>query len=79
MAHVDALRPNCEWTIAGGYRRGKATVADVDVVFSPPAGVEDPELIRALCARLSALGIVSHVLSEFCFHNIKTKKPPFKN
>ncbi|KLT45462.1 Nucleotidyltransferase [Cutaneotrichosporon oleaginosum] len=63
--HLDALAPGCSQTITGGYRRGKETTSDVDVVFRPPFGQHENEtgaLIDALRRRLLRFGIITHVL-----------------
>lgn len=62
---LDALCPGCEWTITGGYRRGKEAAGDVDIVFRPPREGMDIGLLGSLCRRLGRLGIVTHVLREW--------------
>nr|XP_031863438.1 uncharacterized protein CI109_001314 [Kwoniella shandongensis]KAA5530510.1 hypothetical protein CI109_001314 [Kwoniella shandongensis] len=62
MEHLDAFIPGCEYTICGGYRRGKPQSNDVDVVFCPPKDDQDIGLLRDLYLRLSELGIITHVL-----------------
>ncbi|OCF32950.1 DNA polymerase mu subunit [Kwoniella heveanensis BCC8398] len=62
MEHLDAYVPGCEYTICGGYRRGKTESNDVDVVFRPPGMDLDIGLLKNLYLRLSDLGIVTHVL-----------------
>ncbi|KAL7421959.1 hypothetical protein Q5752_003731 [Cryptotrichosporon argae] len=60
--HLDALVPGCDYTICGGYRRGKPESNDVDIVFRTPEYDQDVGLLRLLTRRLSAMGIVTHVL-----------------
>jgi len=62
MEHLDALLPGCQYTLTGGYRRGKPESNDVDIVFCPPHEGDDAGLLRDLYLRLSQLGIVTHVL-----------------
>ncbi|WVQ99513.1 hypothetical protein IAU59_006649 [Kwoniella sp. CBS 9459] len=62
MEHLEAYVPGCEYTICGGYRRGKPESNDVDVVFRPPGMDLDIGLLKKLYLRLSDLGIVTHVL-----------------
>ncbi|WVF71352.1 hypothetical protein IAT40_006156 [Kwoniella sp. CBS 6097] len=62
MEHLEAYVPGCEYTICGGYRRGKTESNDVDVVFRPPGMDLDIGLLKSLYLRLSDLGIVTHVL-----------------
>nr|KIR46295.1 DNA polymerase mu subunit [Cryptococcus bacillisporus CA1280] len=62
LENLEAFIPNCEYTICGGYRRGKTQSSDVDIVFRPPKDDQDIGLLRALYLRLSELGIVTHVL-----------------
>jgi DNA polymerase mu len=44
------------------YRRGKTESGDMDIVFCPPNEGQDIGLLKDLYLRLSALGIVTHVL-----------------
>ncbi|KAK8864578.1 hypothetical protein IAR55_001828 [Kwoniella newhampshirensis] len=62
MEHLDVFIPGCEYTICGGYRRGKPQSNDVDVVFAPPKQDQDIGLLKDLYLRLSDLGIITHVL-----------------
>ncbi|WVQ67274.1 uncharacterized protein L199_005469 [Kwoniella botswanensis] len=62
MEHLEAYIPGCEYTICGGYRRGKTESNDVDIVFRPPGVNLDIGLLRDLYLRLSELGIITHVL-----------------
>ncbi|WVQ86482.1 hypothetical protein IAS59_000195 [Cryptococcus gattii] len=62
LENLEAFIPNCEYTICGGYRRGKTQSSDVDIVFRPPKDDQDIGLLRALYLRLSELRIVTHVL-----------------
>ncbi|WVR06905.1 hypothetical protein IAU60_003941 [Kwoniella sp. DSM 27419] len=62
MSHLDAYVPGCEYTICGGYRRGKPQSSDVDIVFRPPGMEIDIGLLKNLYLRLSDLGIITHVL-----------------
>ncbi|KAK1924368.1 hypothetical protein DB88DRAFT_490154 [Papiliotrema laurentii] len=62
MEHLDAILPGCQYTITGGYRRGKPMSNDVDIVFCPPNEDEDVGLLHDLYLRLSTLGIITHVL-----------------
>ncbi|GFZ46743.1 hypothetical protein JCM24511_03963 [Saitozyma sp. JCM 24511] len=62
MEHLGAFLDGCEYTICGGYRRGKPQSGDIDVVFCPPEKDQDIGLLRDLYLRLSALGIITHVL-----------------
>ncbi|WVW84121.1 hypothetical protein I302_106150 [Kwoniella bestiolae CBS 10118] len=62
LEHLEAYIPGCEYTICGGYRRGKTESNDVDIVFRPPGMNMDIGLLRDLYLRLSDLGIVTHVL-----------------
>lgn len=61
------------------YRRGKPQSSDVDLVFCPPKADLDLGLLKNLYLRLSAFGIITHVLRAFhvrspafsivwCFH-----------
>jgi DNA polymerase mu len=60
--HLEGLMPGCEQTITGGYRRGKGTTSDVDVVFRPARGEETAALLGRLRRRLLRFGIITHVL-----------------
>ncbi|OWT40517.1 DNA polymerase mu subunit [Cryptococcus neoformans Bt1] len=62
LDNLEAFIPSCEYTICGGYRRGKTESSDVDIVFRPPKDDQDIGLLRALYLRLSELGIITHVL-----------------
>ncbi|WWC89146.1 uncharacterized protein L201_004064 [Kwoniella dendrophila CBS 6074] len=62
MEHLDAYVPGCQYTICGGYRRGKSESNDVDIVFAPPGVDQDIGLLRDLYMRMSDLGIITHVL-----------------
>nr|XP_019011154.1 DNA polymerase mu subunit [Kwoniella pini CBS 10737]OCF49935.1 DNA polymerase mu subunit [Kwoniella pini CBS 10737] len=62
MEHLEAYIPDCDYTICGGYRRGKTESNDVDIVFRPPGMDQDIGLLRDLYLRLSDLGIITHVL-----------------
>ncbi|GMK55276.1 hypothetical protein CspeluHIS016_0203320 [Cutaneotrichosporon spelunceum] len=60
--HLGALAPGCNQAVTGGYRRGKETTSDVDVVFRPQKGEETGALLGALRRRLTRFGIITHVL-----------------
>ncbi|KAK4689277.1 hypothetical protein P7C73_g818, partial [Tremellales sp. Uapishka_1] len=62
MEHLEALQPDCEYTLTGGYRRGKTASNDVDIVFRPPKDGQDVGLLRNLYIRMSRCGIITHVL-----------------
>lgn len=55
------------------YRRGKPMSSDVDVVFCPPNIDEDIGLLRDLYLRLSALGIITHVLRRWFATRVATR------
>ncbi|WRT66545.1 uncharacterized protein IL334_003504 [Kwoniella shivajii] len=62
LEHLEAYIPGCEYTVCGGYRRGKPASNDVDVIFRPPGMDQDIGLLKDLYLRLSDLGIITHVL-----------------
>ncbi|RXK37721.1 hypothetical protein M231_04970 [Tremella mesenterica] len=62
MEHLSALLDGCQYTITGGYRRGKPQSNDVDIVFCPPREGQDVGLLRDLTLRLSTVDIITHVL-----------------
>ncbi|ORX35733.1 putative beta DNA polymerase [Kockovaella imperatae] len=62
MENLSLILPGCQYTITGGYRRGKPQSNDVDIVIGPPRDDEDIGLLKKLQMRLSHLGIITHVL-----------------
>lgn len=50
--------------VCSRYRRGKPQSGDIDIVFCPPEKDQDIGLLKDLYLRLSALGIITHVLRE---------------
>jgi len=46
--HLEALEPGTQYTICGGYRRGKLMCGDVDIIVTHP----DRQKYQGLCARL---------------------------
>ena len=50
--------------LSGRFRRGKPDSNDVDIVFAPPQIDQDIGLLRNLYRRLTALGIITHVLRQ---------------
>ncbi|OZJ06485.1 hypothetical protein BZG36_00498 [Bifiguratus adelaidae] len=59
---VKAIDPRCELTPVGGYRRGKTSNGDLDVVISHPDEESAKELLRKIVHRLEKKGHLKHQL-----------------
>ncbi|KAB5592104.1 Finger of DNA polymerase lambda domain containing protein [Ceratobasidium theobromae] len=61
------IQPGCDYTICGGYRRGKPFSNDIDIIFTH----KQPGLERHLCTKfvehLRSRGIVIHTLHESAY------------
>lgn len=62
QAHLDAILPGCHCTLTGGYRRGKLESGDIDLIICPPAPGLDSGLLKSLRDRMTAAGIITHIL-----------------
>ncbi|KAH8080217.1 hypothetical protein HD553DRAFT_122785 [Filobasidium floriforme] len=62
QTHLDAILPGCHCTLTGGYRRGKLESGDIDLIICPPAPGLDSGLLKSLRDRMTAAGIITHIL-----------------
>ncbi|KDN44377.1 Nucleotidyltransferase [Tilletiaria anomala UBC 951] len=66
-AEMDEVIAGTEHTIVGGYRRGKTSNNDVDVIFTYPSGgphgVPSPSQMQELRERLERKGLITHYIS----------------
>lgn len=71
MDHLNAVEPGCVSTIVGGYRRGKPTSNDIDIVFTHPNQTSAKGLCARLIERLRSAGLVKYLihLSSFREHD----------
>ncbi|KAI9441646.1 Nucleotidyltransferase [Lactarius indigo] len=68
MDHLNAVEPGCVSTLVGGYRRGKPSSNDVDIVFTHPDKTSAKGLCAKLVERLRSAGLVKYVLHLSSFH-----------
>lgn len=68
MDHLNAVEPGCVSTLVGGYRRGKPSSNDVDIVFTHPNKTSAKGLCTKLVERLRSAGLVKYVLHLSSFH-----------
>jgi len=68
MDHLHDIEPGCVSTIVGGYRRGKPSSNDIDIVFTHPTKMSAKGLCARLVARLRSAGLVKYVLHLSSFH-----------
>jgi len=68
MDHLNTIEPGCVSTIVGGYRRGKPTSNDIDIVFTHPNNASAKGLCARLVKRLRSAGLVKYVLHLSSFH-----------
>ncbi|KAH9174946.1 Nucleotidyltransferase [Lactarius sanguifluus] len=72
MDHLNAVEPGCVSTLVGGYRRGKPSSNDVDIVFTHPNKTSAKGLCTKLVERLRSADLVklTHAdLSSFHEHD----------
>jgi DNA polymerase mu len=55
------LQPGAEYTLVGGYRRGKAESNDVDIVFTHPEDGKQRDALETLTATLKTAGYSEYV------------------
>jgi len=69
MMYLNRIRPGFQYTICGGYRRGKEFSNDVDILFSRPTESEDEDngICMELVRRLQAEGLVTHAMRVSSF------------
>ncbi|KAH9067627.1 Nucleotidyltransferase [Lactarius vividus] len=68
MDHLNVIEPGCVSTLVGGYRRGKPSSNDVDIVFTHPNKTSAKGLCTKLVERLRSAGLVKYVLHLSSFH-----------
>lgn len=68
MDHLHSIEPGCVSTIVGGYRRGKPSSNDIDIVFTHPTKMSAKGLCARLVERLRSAGLVTYVLHLSSFH-----------
>ncbi|KAN0126238.1 Nucleotidyltransferase [Lactarius tabidus] len=68
MDHLHSIEPGCVGTIVGGYRRGKPSSNDIDIVFTHPTKMSAKGLCARLVERLRSAGLVTYVLHLSSFH-----------
>jgi DNA polymerase IV len=66
MDHLHSIEPGCVSTIVGGYRRGKPSSNDIDIVFTHPTKMSAKGLCARLVERLRSAGLVTYVLRTYC-------------
>lgn len=62
---AETLVPGVNVTIAGSYRRGKLDCGDIDILLSPPDGVEtlNVHIVKEVVNCLSQSGFLTHHLA----------------
>ncbi|KAL1924301.1 uncharacterized protein VTP21DRAFT_7336 [Calcarisporiella thermophila] len=60
--HLEAIDPQCVYTVVGGYRRGKELGGDVDMVISHPVDDVCEHLLSDILERLTDAGILKYKL-----------------
>lgn len=60
--HLQRIIPGAEYTITGGYRRGKTESNDVDVLFTHPDDGKEKGALQKLLDSLQQAGLVTDVL-----------------
>ncbi|KAG8985874.1 hypothetical protein FRB93_005600 [Tulasnella sp. JGI-2019a] len=73
--NLEALEPGCQYTICGGYRRGKTICGDVDIIATHPDRHKYINLCDRLVKRLQKGGIVTHVWHHSSFASGHTAAP----
>ncbi|CAK7566890.1 MAG: hypothetical protein SEPTF4163_004844 [Sporothrix epigloea] len=63
LEHANRIYDGCQMVIVGGYRRGKTSSGDVDVILSHPDESVTHLLIKRLVLSLETAGLVTHTLT----------------
>lgn len=65
--YLEIIQPGCEYTITGGYRRGKPASNDIDIVISHRELGKEKHILSKLVAALTSDGTFEMIFPEFCF------------
>ncbi|CUA67781.1 hypothetical protein RSOLAG22IIIB_03208 [Rhizoctonia solani] len=64
---LSTIQPGCEYTICGGYRRGKPYSNDIDIIFTHQQMGLERHLCTKLVQRLKEIDLVKHVLNHSAY------------
>ncbi|KAG8757791.1 hypothetical protein FRC11_004266 [Ceratobasidium sp. 423] len=64
---LSKIQPGCEYTICGGYRRGKPYSNDIDIIFTHRQTGLERHLCTKLVEHLKEIGMVKHVLNHSAY------------
>ncbi|CEL63814.1 DNA-directed DNA/RNA polymerase mu OS=Homo sapiens GN=POLM PE=1 SV=1 [Rhizoctonia solani AG-1 IB] len=64
---LSTVQPDCEYTICGGYRRGKPYNNDIDLLFTHPQMGSEKHLCTKFVEHLKNIGMVKHVLNHSAY------------
>ncbi|EUC66290.1 finger of DNA polymerase lambda domain protein [Rhizoctonia solani AG-3 Rhs1AP] len=64
---LSTIQPGCDYTICGGYRRGKPYSNDIDIIFTHQQTGLERHLCTKLVEHLKEIGMVTHVLNHSAY------------
>ncbi|CAE7154066.1 unnamed protein product [Rhizoctonia solani] len=64
---LSVIQSGCEYTICGGYRRGKPYSSDIDIILTHPQMGLERHLCTKLVEHLKEIGMVKHVLNQTAY------------